>query len=310
MKKRVNNEKTHFTRSKLKTQVFYVVLVLLTLTVSLAIFIFTPLIRTLGIVGEGRLIASERVFENVISMDNNMSINELVFKYFMSEQQGEGIDYNRIIKALSQVDSLNNEVELWRAYAYNIRQIIDGTKKPIKADSIIELRRDSINATATRSALDTLLRNQMTTQLEKLVNDNTARTKHKIYPPMSGQITNHLNYKQKINGITISTNKYSPIMSVTDGTIISSGWTSEYGYTMQIQHPNNIISIYKGLTRPLKEVGDRVSPREVIGYIGINKEVSADTLINVLNPQSTTFNLYFELWHNGNLIDPEKYIIF
>lgn len=98
-------------------------------------------------------------------------------------------------------------------------------------------------------------------------------------------------------------------MSVGEGTIISSIWTPKDGHIVQIQHPDNFISIYKGITRPLKNVGERVSARGVIGYIGGNNDGNIDTLINVLNPQNPS-NLYFELWQNGNVIDPEKYIIF
>lgn len=309
MKNKINKELIHFKRSTVKTVVFSIVTIILTLAISLAIFVYTPLIRSLKIVGENKIISTKRVFDNIISLDAEESVNELIFKYFVDKQQGEAIDYNKILKAVMQVDSLNNEVELWRAYAYNINQIINGTKKPISADSIIDIGRKTGDIVATRSALDTLLRNQVISQLERLENENTANSVHKIYPPISGQITTHFNYKQKINGVTISTNKVAPVMSVGEGTIISSIWTPESGYIIQIQHPDNVISIYKGITRPLKEVGARVRARAVIGYIGGNGEESSDTLLNVLNPQSNNA-LYFELWQNGNIIDPEKYIIF
>lgn len=309
MKKRLNKVLIHFNRSKIKTSLFTIVIVVMTLAVSLIIFMYTPLVRSLGIVGEGRLISTERVFDNIISLDENTTVNELIFRYFIGKQQDEVIDYNRIVKAISQIDSLNNEVELWRAYAYNINQIMNGTKKAISADSIIEIGRETGDVVATRSALDTLLRNQITTQLEKLESENQAHNKYRIYPPVNGQITAHFNYRQKINGITFSTTKVAPVMSVGEGTIISSDWTPKDGFTIQIQHPNNMVSIYKGVTRPLKEAGERVGAREVIGYIGGSNDDKIDTLINVLNPQSTN-NLYFEVWQNGNRIDPEKYIIF
>lgn len=309
MKKRINRLIIEINRSKIKTTLFSVSIILIALLISLILFMFTPLVRSLGIVGDGRLIATERVFNNIISLDENTTVNELIFRYFIGKEQDEVIDYNRIVRAISQIDSLNNEVELWRAYAYNINQILEGTKKTISADSIIELGRQTGSAEATRSALDTLLRNQVTTQLEKLESENKSLSKYRIYPPVNGQITVHFNYRQKINGLTFSTTKVSPVMSVGEGSVISSDWTPKDGFTIQIQHPNNMISIYKGVTRPLKEAGSRVGAREVIGYIGGNNDDKIDTLINVLSPQSAN-NLYFEMWQNGNRIDPEKYIIF
>ncbi|MEG0500455.1 MAG: hypothetical protein RR550_04950, partial [Rikenellaceae bacterium] len=239
MKNKIKKEFLSFKRSTIKTVLFSVVVVILTLAMSLAVFVYTPLIRALGIVGENKIIPTKRVFDNIISLDEGESVNELIFKYFVDKQQGEAIDYNKIIRTLTLVDSLSNEVELWRAYAYNISQIIDGTKKPIPVDSIIEMERKTGDVIATRSALDTLLRNQVVAQLERLEVENTIHNKHKIYPPVNGQITTHFNYKQKINGVTISTNKVAPVMSVGEGTIISSVWTPADGYIIQIQHPDN-----------------------------------------------------------------------
>lgn len=311
MKKLINRFTQYIKGSTIKTLLFSVVIAFLTLLLSFVIFAFTPLIRSLNIVGDNKIISSERLLKNIVSLDNDLSVDELVFKYFMGEGgDRENFSYGRIIKAITQIDSLNNEVELWRAYAYNISQVIDGTKKPISADSVVEIGRATGDVVATRSALDTLLRNQVATQMEKLESESLVSTKHKIYPPVNGQITTHFNHKHRVYGITISTSKMAPVMSVGDGTIISSIWTPEDAYIIQVQHAENMISIYRGLTRPLKDKGDRVSSREVIGYIGAGaKDDLSDTLINVLNPQSPA-NLYFELWQNGNVIDPEKYIIF
>ena len=83
-----------------------------------------------------------------------------------------------------------------------------------------------------------------------------------------------------------------------DGTVISAGWNDDTGYTIQIQHNNNLVSIYKHNSRLLKKTGDRVSAGTPIAVIGDTGNLSYG------------IHLHFELWHNGETIDPTAYIKF
>ena len=87
-------------------------------------------------------------------------------------------------------------------------------------------------------------------------------------------------------------------MSVLDGTVISAGWSDENGYTIQIQHEGNIVSVYKHNQKLMKKSGDKVTAGMPIAIVG-----NAGTL-------STGNHLHFELWHNGEAVDPAKYISF
>jgi len=88
------------------------------------------------------------------------------------------------------------------------------------------------------------------------------------------------------------------ISSVLDGTVVFSGWTMETGYSIFIQHENNIISAYKHNAELLKEMGDKVQAGDVIAIMGNSGELT------------TGPHLHFELWHNGTALDPETYIDF
>jgi murein DD-endopeptidase MepM/ murein hydrolase activator NlpD len=61
-------------------------------------------------------------------------------------------------------------------------------------------------------------------------------------------------------------------------------------YIITIQHAQ-FTSIYKGIDQPLKNVGDKVSVGEAIGIFN-NQEMQ------------------FELWKNGQAVNPEEYIVF
>ena len=88
------------------------------------------------------------------------------------------------------------------------------------------------------------------------------------------------------------------VSSVLDGTVISAGWTDDSGYTIQIQHDNNLISVYKHNEKLLKKTGDKVSAGTPVALVGGTGKVSTGT------------HLHFELWHKGEPIDPAQYIKF
>ena len=83
-----------------------------------------------------------------------------------------------------------------------------------------------------------------------------------------------------------------------DGMVTFAGWTVETGYVIQIQHPNNLISIYKHNEIILKEVGQVVKAGEAIARVGNSGELT------------TGPHLHFELWYNGLPLNPVDYIAF
>ena len=76
------------------------------------------------------------------------------------------------------------------------------------------------------------------------------------------------------------------------------GFDPMNGNTIVIQHPGNIISIYKHNEVLLKSVGAKVNMGEAIakmGSSGQNRMQSA--------------HLHFELWYNGFPVNPLDYIV-
>ena len=80
--------------------------------------------------------------------------------------------------------------------------------------------------------------------------------------------------------------------------VILSAWTIETGYIIAIQHQNNLISVYKHNSVLLKKEGMYVKAGEPIAYVGNSGELT------------TGPHLHFELWYNGNPVDPKEYISF
>ena len=119
-----------------------------------------------------------------------------------------------------------------------------------------------------------------------------------FFSPLSGIISAPYSTKGAHYGVDIVSKKNEPIKSVADGTVLLSSWTQDAGYVIAIQHRSNVISVYKHNSSLLKKMGDFVSAGDVIAIIGNTGELT------------TGPHLHFELWYNGNPMNPEEFVSF
>jgi murein DD-endopeptidase MepM/ murein hydrolase activator NlpD len=117
-----------------------------------------------------------------------------------------------------------------------------------------------------------------------------------FFVPLQGQLTSGFEQSTKHFGVDIVGKKNEPIKSTLDGTVILSTWTPDQGYVIQVQHQENILSIYKHNSALLKKEGERVKAGEPIAIIGNSGELS------------TGPHVHFELWYKGTPVDPTKYM--
>ncbi len=92
-------------------------------------------------------------------------------------------------------------------------------------------------------------------------------------------------------GIEIEPSKGDEVRAIYDGTIIFANWFKGYGMVIIIDHGENYYSIYAHLAKLLVSVGDKVGGNRPIGQIG-------ETGLSQGN------NLYFEIRHQGEPLDP------
>jgi len=119
-----------------------------------------------------------------------------------------------------------------------------------------------------------------------------------FFPPIKGLITKKFDAANSHYGTDVVAAQTNVISAVLDGTVIMDTWTLETGYVIQIQHENNLISVYKHNAELLKTTGTHVKAGEAIAIFGNTGEYSSGP------------HLHFELWHNGTPVDPEKFILF
>ncbi len=210
-----------------------------------------------------------------------------------------------IVRNAILLDSLEHEIKLRDLYLNNIQKIINGeTPENFTSDADTLMSQDEINFS--RSAEDSLLRQQIESEEEfnlSVMRDYSDRQmafyKMAFFPPVKGIISSHFDPARSHFATDIVGVPGGVVHSTLDGTVIFTGWTLETGYVIAVQHNNNLVSIYKHNSRILRNVGAVVRTGEDIALIGTTGEL-----------YTTGPHLHFELWYNGQPIDPEKYIIF
>ena len=200
-------------------------------------------------------------------------------------------------------DSLERALIERNQFLDNINNVLSGN---IKSDS-----------TANPSTNDTLQGNlpmKASSKEEELKKSIESREKYSLtfepeagknglsnfffFTPLKGQIIASFDPKKQHFGIDIVGPENEAIKVTLDGMVILATWSSETGYTIAVQHSNNLISVYKHNSVLLKKTGDHVKAGEPIAIIGNSGE------------QTSGPHLHFELWYNGAAIDPQNYMLY
>ncbi len=119
-----------------------------------------------------------------------------------------------------------------------------------------------------------------------------------FFSPITGFISDRYNVKKGHYGVDIVAKTNEPVKCIADGTVLFSSWTQDAGYVMMIQHSGNLISVYKHNAELYKKVGTFVNAGEIIALVGNSGELTNGP------------HLHFELWYNGNSLNPEEFVTF
>ncbi|HPM90762.1 MAG TPA: M23 family metallopeptidase, partial [Tenuifilaceae bacterium] len=205
------------------------------------------------------------------------------------------------VKNALRADSLERVLKQWENYYANINTILNGGV-PLTIESKADTVKPSRTVEYARSKEDSLLRNQIEAdQMYNLSFNSSGNTKTNTFffiPPVKGIVTNRYSPLQNHYGIDLVAAPNEVVLAVAKGTVILADWTIETGYTIAVQHENNFISVYKHNSKLLKRQGDVVGAGDAIAIIGNSGELT------------TGPHLHFELWQNGNTLDPSKFIHF
>lgn len=202
-----------------------------------------------------------------------------------------------------KIDSLENILRQKEQYLQNINKIIQGEPLVYNDTVVIDSNLNYKNIVNEKIPEDSLLRVMIETEEKYNLFKTAGRTPSSIsslifFNPIKGIVTEQFNAKKQHFGIDLVAPKNEVIKATLDGTVIFAEWTSETGYVIQLQHANNLISIYKHNSVLHKKQGDKVKAGDVIAIVGNTGELSSGP------------HLHFELWYNGIPLNPQEYMLF
>jgi len=196
-----------------------------------------------------------------------------------------------------KVDSLVVLLERRDLYVENLKTILAGdvpvSEKEVKISDVIEE-----NIDLEKSEKDSIFRIKIEREANgDYISISSNNTIH-FLTPLVGSFTEKYNKEKGHFGVDLVSTEGSIINSIADGIVVINNWTKETGFVIGVQHSDGFLSFYKHNSKILKDVGDFVKIGEGIAVIGNSGELSSGP------------HLHFELWKNGESINPENYIIF
>lgn len=221
-------------------------------------------------------------------------------------------DYKLYKQTASRVDSLEHQLAVNQQFIDNFTDMLEGKDGAVYEDDDSKMTPDVHPVERQQSRKENVqeLLEEADLILGRVGESNTASTSSvpnieqakitniSIYPPAIGAVTRLFDASQNHYGIDIAASDNTTVACVADGVVISANYSATDGYTIIVQHPGNMISIYKHNAALMKKVGSRVTagmPIATVGKSGLVKGKSS--------------HLHFELWYNGFPINPLNYLI-
>lgn len=221
-------------------------------------------------------------------------------RYYLPGYMDVEIREKAVMSAI-KIDSMEQAMKYQEAYVTNIKGVLSGS---LAIDSLVRV--DSVYIAEDDPTLEKSEREK------EFISKYAEEEKYTLgvfppasvsagglfYRPVRGVVIEPFNANKKNYKVVIRTAQVETVLSSLEGTIIYTGYDVDALYTIQIQHKNGYISIYKGCTQIVKKVGDKVRTGEAIGIIKIENE------------DDRGGRLTFELWNKGIPTNPETYITF
>lgn len=195
---------------------------------------------------------------------------------------GDINDNSKFIELSQKVEELENLVASQEVYNQGLRNMLLGTDEssPVSGEP---------QKNSPETVLDQDLKEQSKTrELNQLIFAN----------PVSGTVS--ATYDPGINhfGVDVIAPKNTAIKSILEGIVVDADWTVNGGNTITIQHPRNLISVYKHNSALLVKTGEAVETGQAISIIGNTGKLTNGP------------HLHLELWYNGSPVNPSNYISF
>ena len=202
-----------------------------------------------------------------------------------------------------ELDSLERKVQQQHQFIDNFQSLVRGEVDTVLAASLESNLDDSkieLESELNLAAVDSQFRKEFEEEGITFASSSDAEELQELFffSPLSGIVSSKFNLKEEHYGIDVVAKANEPVRCVADGMVIFSDWTSEGGNVIAVQHRGNLISVYKHNSGLLKKVGNFVNAGDIVAIIGNTGELTDGP------------HLHFEMWFNGNPVNPEEFVSF
>lgn len=210
-----------------------------------------------------------------------------------------------IVANALRVDSLEQLADQQQRYVNNIQDLLagrielDSVQSMADIDSLREMPIELLGETSEREL-------QFRAQYEEEERYNLMGGRGTgsemeglaFHRPTRGILASVFDIQKQHYGVDIAANPNASVLATLDGIVLWNTYSLDEGYTIALQHKKGVVSIYKHCGSLLKKQGERVSAGEAIGLVGKKGVHSAGP------------HLHFELWCNGEALNPEELVMF
>lgn len=208
------------------------------------------------------------------------------------------------ISSSLRTDSLEFELAVRDLYITNLRNVLRGDLPADSATLFVPIESKPDLADLLPGRHDSLLRAKVERdEAYSLVEGRAGGDRRELagvffFAPLRGMVTSTFDRASGHYGVDIVAGTDLAVKACLDGTVVMASWTTDAGHVIQVQHRNDLVSVYKHNSVLLKKVGDRVRAGEAIAIVGNSGELT------------TGPHLHFELWRAGEPVDPQAYMVF
>jgi murein DD-endopeptidase MepM/ murein hydrolase activator NlpD len=201
-----------------------------------------------------------------------------------------------------ETDSLVRVLNNTNRYLDNIRLVLKGDieNNVINRDSLrAQFELDPTTVDLTPIKQDSLLRAEVALEDKyNLFERSLVNTNFVLFPPVSGTLSQKFDPEKRHFAVDVVAPRETPVKATANGMVIFAEWTADTGHVIILEHENGLISAYKHNGSLNKSQGDIVRSGEVIAAVGNTGELT------------TGPHLHFEIWQNGQPINPLDFIDF
>lgn len=231
----------------------------------------------------------------------------LLFQVSPMKRRTADKDYmlrQQIVDGILRIDSLEEAVNVQELYFRSLQRVMTGKislDSVYSIDSLVQIESVLLDTTpAVERAFVGQFEEREQYSVTQSVAAGDVRTRN-LFRPVSGIVSEPYDALNGMYGVGIATSPKENVLAVMDGTVILANYTAEDGYVICINHGGDLTSVYRNCKSLLKKPGDKVKAGDVIALIGGTGGKDSS------NPR---LHVRFELWYEGQSLDPQQYIVF